>query len=855
MLKSFLATLVCIQMCLSASNITLKNNNLRKAFIRDEEVVLEYSAAGLEDGGDYSVTLDIDGVINETKQLQDEGAVFRFDACDLKPGKYNAQASLISGDKKLSNVDTDIMISNMWNPERIRVWLWAHYKFGEVVYKDSPEAREMLAWYVDKGFNSFVPGGGVGAKTNYGGFDEGKLALFDYGLYNGLEMGVSAYRSCFMDIEDESLKFKINKKWLQDSNLIPNPFEKEVTLLQDTKNIEMMEILQQFPGVKLCYLESEFEDYLPAAVPLADRYYKYPQPKKTPHKFLMKGVIADTDEKYVDHIYRFQWGDSIVYMNENVAKVVKQYRPDIKVFSDPLRRTLVRERMQGLDGISTWTYTNPDPKYTLYVELLNNYAEAEGKDVFHTITFYNSRGSIAPADCGDVVLGPDRLVENSWINLSRNTGSLCYYIGSANDPFAEELTLYTGGKSRKSNARYPYNKYPPTFEALGRYHERIVQPFGPMINKLKGTSRKTAVLASESAFVYRDGPAVASWYQNYYVMDFYALLAMNQIPADIITDEDVRRGKLSDYDNLFLIRCDTLTKSVYDAVIDYQQGGGKLYSDKYLRAEFDNVKRFDFEFGYRRRVNVNALTENKLFAGGGDTLDDLTSKIESTEGITADQDQKIMESYASRLDSALGTDVERVIKCSSLNVVSNMLQNGDTSYLFLINDKRTYSDRFADCEKCKGMLDKFVEQDVEIELLEKDAKYGYDMIAGKMFEINNGKFDVTLDDLGGRIIALSNQKLDAVEIDVPRKCTTGEKVNIAVSIFDDNKNYFDGAVPIHFSLTSPDGSESIVDYYAATDGFRSIEFIPALNDIKGMWKIEVTELFTGKKTSEKFELD
>jgi hypothetical protein len=657
-----------------------------------------------------------------------------------------------------------------------------------------------------------------------------------------------------MDIEDESLKFKINRKWLQDSNLIPNPFEKEVTLLQDKKNIEMMEILQQFPGVKLCYLESEFEDYLPAAVPLADRYYKYPQPKKTPHKFLMTGVIADTDEKYVDHIYRFQWGDSIVYMNENVAKIVKQYRPDIKVFSDPLRRTLVRERMQGLDGISTWTYTNPDPKYTLYVELLNNYAEAEGKDVFHTITFYNSRGSLAPADCGDVVLGPDRLVENSWINLSRNTGSLCYYIGSASDPLSKDVTLYTGSKSRTSSASYPYQKYPPTFEALKRYHEKVVEPFGPMINKLKGTDRKTAVLASESAFGYRDGPAVASWYQNYYVMDFYALLAMNQIPADIIFDEDVRRGKLSEYDDLFLIRCDTLTESVYDAIKDYQRAGGRIYSDKYLRAPFDDIKRFDFEFGYRRRVNVNALTENKLFAGGGDTLDDLMSKVESTEGVTAAQDQKIMESYASELGSELG-DVHREIKCSSLNVVSNMLQSGDTSYLFLINDKRTYSDRFGDCEKCKGVLDKFVEHDVEIELVDKGARYGYDMIAGEMFELKDGKFSITLDDLGGRIIALSDQKLGGIKIDVPQRSEPGDKVNIAVSVLDDKDNYFDGAVPLSFKLISPDGSESISDYYAAADGFRSIEFVPAINDAKGVWKIEVAELFTGKKASQEFELN
>jgi len=383
------------------------------------------------------------------------------------------------------------------------------------------------------------------------------------------------------------------------------------------------------------------------------------------------------------------------------------------------------------------------------------------------------------------------------------------------------------------------------FEALKRFNETVVQPLGPMISHLQDLPRRTAVLATESAFNHREGPHVASWYQNYYIMDFYALLAMNQIPADIIFDDDIRSGRLADYDNLFLVRCDTLTESVYKEILDYQKAGGKLYADKYLRAPIDGVQTFDFEFGYRRRVNVNAIAEGQLFAGGGDTIAEIMSVVESTEGVTAEQDQMIMEQYAKELGEAVA-DIEREIKCSSVNVVSNMLKSGGTKYLFLINDKRTYSDRFADCDDCKGILDKLIEQTVEVELLgENRTKYAYDILTGKMLNVNNGKFNVDLDDGGGTIIALADQRVRGVDISLPAKISRGDNANIVVSVLDSGKAHFNGTVAIEFTLIDPNGNRT-TEYLSAPSGVSTVSFQPALNDAKGRWVVEAQELFTGK---------
>ena len=132
---------------------------------------------------------------------------------------------------------------------------------------------------------------------------------------------------------------------------------------------------------------------------------------------------------------------------------------------------------------------------------------------------------------------------------------------------------------------------------MRNFINKVVKPYGPMIKTLKPVRRRVAVLSSEASRTYPASPRYSSsHYDNYQVYEFYILLNMIHVPADVIFDETVTKYGLEDYDMLVLPKCGTLTKSVYDKIVAFEKQGGLVVSDQYLRASINNVIHFDFNF-------------------------------------------------------------------------------------------------------------------------------------------------------------------------------------------------------------------------------------------------------------------
>ncbi|MCK5878385.1 MAG: hypothetical protein KAH24_01300, partial [Holophagae bacterium] len=816
-------------------SLVVRDKNIRHAWFRGEiaGLLLEVENRSGKDLSDVDLVVRIDDLLCEAHRFDlievdsKVSHLFRIDTSAIRSGSYTAACLAAPPDETGVQTNLEFLVARRWNPDRMRVWLWPHHKFGKMVHTLNEQAKEVLTWYANVGFNSFNPGGGINGEINYGGIDE-KFSLYDYALTQGYEMGFSPYRvfpseGSFCDDIDDDQKYDAKHK-IFNTTRIPDPFQPEVVELQSKLNRNLMEAIREFSGVGVCFLESETEDHLPGDTPMARQSLPVPYGPTVPHRFVFPGVIADNDEKYVRHTYRYSWGDGMSIRNERAVKMVHRYRADIMTFADPLRRTELYERFRGLDTLSTWTYTTPDPKLMLYAETLIACGKPFGQGFMHTITLLNYAGKIAPKEAGWTVMGPDRLVETSWINLSRRPDGLSVYIGSPCDPLDPKV-------------EEPYGAYLPTFNAFGEFVKTVVQPYGPMIGKLKRTPRRTAVLSSQATQVYSESPPLWGHYSPYNVYGFYILLSMIHVPADIVFDQTVSEFGLDEYDILVLPRCETLTQTVYERILAFQKRGGLIVSDQYLRAPIPDVVKCDFDFTHRKNVTAMAITENSIFTGGGDTLKERTSKQLAVKGVTAKEDQEIMEGYAKQLKEKLSGLVPVKVECSSPTALVNTLQSGPVEYLFVINDKRTYGDRLGEH---KAMLEKALPQTVEMTMNERsqDNLYVYDLLEKKLLETtgtnSNVSFTVDLPAPGGKIIALMNQKIDRVEVLAPETCGKMESIQIQVLIRDDQDHLIAGVQPVELTLTDPDGNvNEYSDFYAAESGVLSVPFTVAKNDKAG----------------------
>jgi len=64
-----------------------------------------------------------------------------------------------------------------------------------------------------------------------------------------------------------------------------------------------------------------------------------------------------------------------------------------------------------------------------------------------------------------------------------------------------------------------------------------------------------------------------------------------------------------------------------------------------------------------------------------------------------------------------------------------------------------------------------------------------------------------------------------------------------------------GLQPVDVTIVSPSGQRNeLGDYYCAERGTLTLDFVPALNDEPGRWKITAVDLTAGQMAEKEFEL-
>jgi len=438
-------------------------------------------------------------------------------------------------------------------------------------------------------------------------------------------------------------------------------------------------------------------------------------------------------------------------------------------------------------------------------------------------------------------MGPGRVAVTSWINLSRAPRIVGYYYSSACPP-----------PGKPGDPRNPYE----TSLKIKELSQQVYEPLGQMITQLDVEPRRIAVLSSVSSRLYGKSPTLCGYYGNMQIYHFYTVMAMAHLQADVLFDETIERFGLDDYDVLVLPKCDVLTETVYRQVQRFAERGGVVVADQYLGPDFPGagVITFDFDFTYRDKVSAKAIAENKAYVQWDDQLQPDAAELKDVQGVTALDDQRIMETYARQLRERLAGVVDPDVSSESPTVLLNMLEKGDVKYLVVINDQRTYDDRLREYQSVLGKLEP---QTAVIQLHRADLRdrIAYDMLNHQRLEVTDGALTVELTEVGGTIIALYPRPIGEMIIETPDRIGPGDAATLRIAMTDDNNAPLAGLQPIELTITTPGGVRNEYSgYHCATRGVLDIPFVAALNDEHGTWTIEANDLTAGRTAQRTFEI-
>jgi hypothetical protein len=632
-----------------------------------------------------------------------------------------------------------------------------------------------------------------------------------------------------------------------------NPFSPEVERVRAASNHAFLQALGDHPAVKVAFYNSELVDNLwldnlnRRGVELTRERLGFTRAERGSPKFVAPGVLADDDRGYRFQKYVYQEGSGLAYANRRTAEDVHRDRPDVWTLTDPFRSVALRNTFPGLDLVGTWTYTNNDPKLMLYVETLRAATRGTGQVPLQTVTLLNypgalvPRGAMPPAGATDpehagwMLMGPDRTKEVSWIILSRAPKLLGYYYSSACNP------------QRYNRPTDQFRVPHATSDAIQELSQRVFKPLGPMITRLAVARRPIAVLSSQAARLYGKSPRTIG-YPNEQIYGFYTVMAMAHLNADVLFDEHVEAGDLGAYEVLALPKCDVLTNKAYQEIHRFAGRGGRLIADQYLGPDLPCLARFDFDFTYRTKVNADAIQRGAMFAEWDDHLNPNTAALAAAKGVTAEEDQRIMESYARRLKATLAGKIEPQVELDTPKALVNVLERNGAKYLVLVNDRRAYDDRTG---KYKAIQEELLPQSVRVTLRDWTGPLAaYDLVDHRPLPAtrHNGcpSFQVSLTELGGKLIALCAVRPAKLEMNAPPTAKRGVQCQATIALRDEQGKCLAGLQPFQVTVSDAQGrATEYSDFYCGENGLLNLPLAPAVNDLPGPWQVAVEDLTAG----------
>jgi hypothetical protein len=400
-------------------------------------------------------------------------------------------------------------------------------------------------------------------------------------------------------------------------------------------------------------------------------------------------------------------------------------------------------------------------------------------------------------DAKFITISPDHLREAFWSKLSRPIRGIMYHGWGSLFP--------------ATTAGYRYTN-PQTKEVLKELVSSVVQPLGPTLLQVPDHPTDVALLESFASQMLA-GRGSYGWSQSWEAR-LHQVLQWAALQPRILFDEHIVRDGLDGYRVLVLPCCDVLTTRVVEAIKAFQRRGGIVVGDEFL---------------------CPAISPDILIASCGDKGEARERKAE-------------LLAAAAQLRTQLDAFYSRYADSSNPEVVPRVRSSGTTDYLFALNDYRTYGDYVGHHRKVmeKGLPSR------ALLTLKRAGGTVYDLVAHREVPASSRAGVLAIDaEFGpgdGRLYMITSAPIRGVDCAVPPRVARGGVAAVQVRVLAGPEGTADAVVPVEVRIVDAAGQAAEGSgFYGAKDGQLSLTLDIAPNEAPGAWKIQVTELASGKQ--------
>ena len=776
----------------------------------------------------------------------------RLTPSNWRSGDYVITATVRKGRIVFASEETHIYLRRRPNPDRMLVNAWdgpgtdpkrlAEYGFNQ--FKLHHE-NTMSRWTSDGKYRQpdnpmrmFSEGAEAKRQHIIDQFDE----ALKHGIWAYIHLD---YIGRVAEGVTESYALKRDGSGIQDratghfgaNNPRPNPWHpKSVEVIQDFF-AGILPAWKDMPAWRAVLLNSESERHLDVYgnaywLKMAEKELGFKVPEDVSRAWGMKGkqlpedgIVESDDPHYRFYRWWHERGEGQGVLHAKVAETVKSIRSDVNTWHDPaLRQPYVRGRLAGLDQIMHWSYAWPNvSRFSLIADELRLAALESQEHIFMLQLIWFSSIPVPHSGphwphikrSGKTYHGahsPTIVREGTWLALSRGVSGMSYH-GVAT---ADRRTLKRDDP-REDVEGIGYKSYmysnPDSLLAIKDMSERVMQPYGMVIKRLKPAKGKVVMLLSTANAVLTDRGAEDMIMKE--AGHIYAKLQAAHVPVDAAFEVNLEENGLDGYKAIALPGCKVIPRHLYDMIRKFETGGGLVIADQYLVPKFSNV-----------------LT--------------LPRKAPAWRGEAALEKEHIDQ--ARDVHRALDSRITRWADCDSPSVILSVLEHESDKYLFTINNLR----RTGDYMKPWGrVLDDGVAQETVVRIRQADCII-YDALAREKIVPRSSEgwmsWNVRLGPGEGRIFVVRTKPIKRIKVNAPDSVEKGGQVKVAISIEDDGGQNSKGLVPLRITVKDSQGTvRDASDYYLTQDGRAEISLSIAKNDPSGDWSVTARELYGGNK--------
>jgi concanavalin A-like lectin/glucanase superfamily protein len=523
-------------------------------------------------------------------------------------------------------------------------------------------------------------------------------------------------------------------------------------------------------------------------------------------------VIAD-DHPILKYL-RWFWtvGDGWNGLHTALHKGVKSSR--VWTFFDPaVRQPSISGAGGGVDVISHWTYTYPDPqKIGMCADQLFAMSAASGKNQrvmkMTQLIWYRSQtapiGAKAPGEvvawqdqdpeAAYITIAPMHLKEALWTKIARPIQGIMYHGWQSLVP-----TGSPGGY------RYTNSNTAPVLKQL--LHD-VIEPLGPTLMAIPDGRSEVAFVESFTSQMFAHRGSYGS--NTDWAADVWLALQHAHVQTDILYEETLLKNGLSGRKVLVMPYCDVLTKSMVARIQDWQKKGGKIVADEFLCPAL----KADFMLPSFKRVKKGDADKAKVL--------EMAKKVE-------------------------GFALPQEAMCDNPEIIVRTRKFGDATYVFVVNDKREFGNYVGQ----HGLVMENGVPSSGVVSLKAEAANVYELTGTQFIVPKRGEggvvsWPVDLGPCDGRIFMVMPKPLLGLKLEVPEKAVMGNTAKVVVSITTTQEAPTKAVIPLRIDIRDANGKAAEGSgFYAAENGIVELKLDLAPNEDPGTWEVRVRELASG----------